>query len=121
MNEKQVLAFVGTHFNSVWALELLLLIKRDRGKGRNLADLVAELRSSPLAVSRGLSDLKAAGLVTESADGLHDFEPVTSYHEQLAVEIERIYALKPMTLVKVIAAEPNEKLRIFSDAFKLKD
>jgi hypothetical protein len=39
----------------------------------------------------------------------------------MAERIEAVYAAKPMAVAKAIMSAPNDKLRIFADAFKLKD
>jgi hypothetical protein len=35
--------------------------------------------------------------------------------------LQETYAARPMAVVKAIMTAPNEKLRVFSDAFRLKD
>jgi hypothetical protein len=120
VTEDEVLAFVRTYVGSVYGLELLLLVSRDR-RVWDAEELVRELRSSSLAVGEALDRLKAAGLVSENTNGRYCFAPRTETHEQLAGEIEKLYAAKPMSLIKAIVAAPDEKLRIFSDAFKLKE
>jgi hypothetical protein len=39
----------------------------------------------------------------------------------VVADIERTYAVKPITLVKAIMSAPNQKLRMFSDAFRIKE
>lgn len=121
VNEEELLALVRTHIVSVHSLELLLLVKRQRDRSWQTAELVRELRSSSLAVAQSLASLRAAGLVREIADGRISFAPISPQHDRLAAEIEKIYAATPLTLLKAIVAAPDEKLRIFSDAFKLKE
>ncbi len=55
-DDDEVLAFVRTSIISVTALELLLLL-RD-GRPRKIGELVRELRSSEVAVVRGLASLQ---------------------------------------------------------------
>jgi hypothetical protein len=62
-----------------------------------------------------------AGLVVENSSGGYTFAPASSERERLADEIEKIYTTKPISLVRAIVAGPDEKLRVFSDAFKLKE
>ena len=121
VNEEELLALVRTHIVSVHSLELLLLVKRQRDRSWQTAELVRELRRSSLAVAQSLASLRAAGLVREIADGRISFAPISPQHDRLAAEIEKIYAATPLTLLKAIVAAPDEKLRIFSDAFKLKE
>jgi predicted transcriptional regulator len=118
--EEDIIAFIRTHIGSLYALELLLLIKRDRGKSWQSGELVRELRSSRTAVAEALNRLLKAGLVLEGSGG-YSYAPASPERERLADEIEKAYVSRPMTLVKAIVAAPDEKLREFSDAFKLKE
>ena len=51
MSEEEVIGFIREHIGSVYTLELLLLVKRDRHKSWTVGDLVRELRSSDTAVA----------------------------------------------------------------------
>jgi hypothetical protein len=121
VTEKDVLTFVQNWISSVYSLELLLLMRRERGKAMQPADLVRELRSSPMAVAQALQELKAAGLISESPGGSCTYAPASAEHERVVADIERTYAVKPITLVKAIMSAPNQKLRMFSDAFRIKE
>ena len=121
MSEDDVIDFIRAHIGSVYTLELLLLIKRRPGKTWQENELVRELRSSGTAVSEALNRLNLAGLVSENLPGHYAFAPISPKHEQLAAEIEKAYTNMPLSVVKAIVAQPEEKLRLFSDAFKLAD
>jgi hypothetical protein len=119
--EDDALEFVRNSIGSVTTLELLILLQRDVGKAWTVSDLVRELRSSTLAVGIGLTSLKSAGLVRESDDRHYTFLPASDRLAKIVAEIKALYAVKPITVIKATMAGPNEKLRIFSDAFKLKE
>lgn len=121
MNEDEVLAYVHTDIGSVWAVELLIFLKGRPGRAWRIEDLVLALRSSSLAVAQAIERLQAAGFVSQKSPGTYSFEPRSSRHLEMAAAIEKLSAEKPMTLAKAIAEIPNEKLRSFSDAFKLRD
>lgn len=121
MPEDDVLAFVRTSIKSVWALELLLLLRRGRQRAWPAAELVRELRSSDAAVSEAAAGLRRAGFVAVNAGGMHRYQPASPALDDTAREIEALYAEKPTAVVKSITSAPNDKLRIFADAFKLKD
>ena len=120
MTEDEVLSFVATSLRSVWALEVAMLLRRERAKAWTMDDIVRETRSSQTASADALTALKAAGFITEEG-GSYRYWPATPTLETLAAEIEALYAKKPATVIKAILAAPHDKLRIFSDAFKLKD
>ena len=121
MTEDEVLEFVQKSIKSLWALEMLLLLRRERQRAWAAGSLVRELRSSDSAVAEALAGLRNAGFVTASPDGTYRYEPASPQLEDVAARIERLYAERPLTMAKVIMSAPNEKLRIFSDAFRLKD
>jgi hypothetical protein len=120
VNEQEVLTFVATSLRSVWALEVALLLRRERSKPWPMADIIRETRTSENAVADALSILKGVGLVSEET-GLYRYWPSTPKLEALAAEVEALYASKPATVIKAILAMPDDKLRTFSDAFKLKE
>jgi hypothetical protein len=119
--EEEVVAFIRAHIGSLYALELLLLTKRGRDKTWQPDELIRELRSSGTAVAEALSRLLKAGLVAERPSGNYTYAPASPERERLADEIERLYTSRPISVVKAIVATPDEKLRVFSDAFKLKE
>ena len=121
MTDDDVLAFVQKSIKSVWALELLLLLRRDRQRFWPIGDLVRELRSSESAVEGALDSLRSTGFVSTDAGELYRYGPGSAELDGIAARIEVIYAAKPMAVAKAIMSAPNDKLRIFADAFKLKD
>jgi hypothetical protein len=121
LREEEVLAFVHSELGSVWALELLILLKSNADKNFRLEELVLQLRSSSLAVAQGLTRLKDNGFAEEKADGTYCFAPRSPRHLQMATAIQSLSVEKPMTLIKAIAEIPNQQLRNFSDAFKIRD
>jgi hypothetical protein len=121
VTEEEVLAFIRTHIGSVYTLELLLQIKQSAGRVWQSGELVRELRSSRTAVADALGRLTQAGLVVEEPAGCYFFAPASPQREQIAIEIEKVYASKPISVVKAIMSVPTDKLRVFSDAFKIKE
>ena len=121
MIDDDVLAFIQASIKSVWALELLLFLRRSGERSWQPDELVLELRSSDAVIGEGLATFVASGLVTIGPDGGYRYRPATAQLERLVGEVEKTYATKPVALVKAIVTAPNDKLRIFSDAFKLKD
>ena len=119
MSEDEVLAFVQRSIKSVWALELLMLLRRDRKRVWSPADLVLELRSSEAAVAEALAGLRSAGFVAEAA--ALRYEPASAELDGIAGAIEELYATRPLAVAKAIMSAPSDKLRLFADSFKLKD
>jgi hypothetical protein len=120
VTEQEILTFVATSLRSVWALEVVMLLRRGRSKPWPMVDIIRETRSSQTAAAEALSILKSIGFVSEEG-GVFRYWPATPRLEMLAAEIETLYASKPATVIKAILGAPHDRLRIFSDAFKLKE
>lgn len=54
---------MASSFHSVWALELLLLLKRE-GRSFSHEEPVSSLRASPAVVEKAINSLNAAGLAS---------------------------------------------------------
>lgn len=104
---------------SVWALELLLLLRRDR-RARTADELVRELQSSRAAVDDILAVFRQTGLVESLPGGNFRYYTANAELERGAESLERAYAERPLAVIKEILSAPNERLQTFSDAFKLK-
>lgn len=120
MVEKEILSFVQAAMRSVWSLELLLFLRRNRQRSWQDGELIRELRGSEMIVSRAIQDMRLVGLAARDENGTV-YLPLSPALENMADEIEKLYAAKPMTVIDAIVKAPDEKLRLFSDAFKLKD
>lgn len=112
-------AFIASSFRSVWALELLLLLKSE---GRNLTteELVTSLRASPSVVENALEALVAAGLAGGENDAFA-YMPSSPDVALLVEETEQLYRSRPDRVRRLIVASSNKGLAAFSDAFRLKD
>jgi hypothetical protein len=112
-------SFIRGSFRSVWALELLLHLKRTRDRAWSGEELVKVLRGSALIVSQSLDDLMRAGLVSIDDDGCARYQPASSELEQLVDSVEELYARKPETVRRVIVTAGHPGLANFADAFRL--
>ncbi|HXD43955.1 MAG TPA: hypothetical protein VN655_02380 [Pseudolabrys sp.] len=118
--EDEILEFAGASFRSVWALELLLMLRRTRERSWGASEILKELRSSQVVVVEALNNLIAAGLVLEEDGGRYRYI-ASGRLEQTIGELERFYALKPALVMRQIVNAPSSKLQILSDAFRIKD
>ena len=120
LTEQEVAGFVTASIPSVWALETLLLLKRGAPDGWTIEQLVSRLRSSELAISQGLNRLEQAGLVVHN-DREYRYSPVSPLVTNIADEIEKLYAAKPVWLMNLILNAKNENLQVFANSFRLKE
>jgi hypothetical protein len=118
--DEQLLQFIRATVKSVWALELLLVLRRDKSNsGWTVDRLTEELRSSRFVVSDVLSTFKSSGLVTEAAEGRCRYCAPYAI-DRLVGMLESEYATRPAAVVKAILSAPNDKIQTFADAFRLR-
>jgi hypothetical protein len=117
-SDEDVLRFIAASFTSVWALELLLVLRRERGV-RSRAELVTALRASELVVARALDSLVAAGLASIEDDGAH-YLPVTDNVDACVVRAEELYRSHPNIVRRAIIGASASSATAFADAFKLR-
>jgi hypothetical protein len=115
-----LLVFIRTSIPSIWALELLLLLRRAAPGYLTRDEMVQQLRATPTLIDRLLSQFLESELVTQNQEGAFRFEcppPKGDLCEALALAAEE----RPIALRDAIIAAPNEKLRDLADAFKFRD
>lgn len=113
-----LLRFIGSSFRSVWALELLLVLKREP-RLWSRAELVSTLRASDLVVSKALDGLVTAGLVSLEGEGA-SFMPVSREVAAQVDEVEKLYAARPDAVRRAIVAATASGATAFADAFRLR-
>lgn len=118
--DQEVARFIGGSFRSVWAIELLLHLKRNQEREWSTADLVKAMRASELVVSSGLASLLAAGLVVQDQSGVCRYAPASPDIERLADATEALYAKKPDAVRRMIVAAASDGVAAFADAFRLR-
>ena len=118
--DQEVAVFIRSSFRSVWAIELLLHLKRHGERDWSTADLVGAMRASELVVSNGLNSLQAAGLVVADEHGRVRYAPASPDIERLADATEALYAKKPDAVRRMIVAAASDGVTAFADAFRLR-
>ena len=119
--EDDVLRFAAGLFKSVWALELLLTLRRGRDRAWLSEELIKELRSSQVVIIEALSNLLVAGLVVEEQGGRFRYHVANPGIDEMVGALEALYATKPTVVMREIVTTPNLKLKILSDAFRIKE
>ena len=112
--------FIRTTFRSVWTLELLCLLRKNRDRNLSHAEMVGGLRGSDLVVVQSVDSLKAAGLVVIDAEGGARFSPASHDLESLVEVTTAFYAKSPDAVRRMIVAANNPAASAFADAFKLR-
>lgn len=115
----ELAAFIASSFRSVWALELLLILKNGN-RHYTPEELVTTLRASPSVVDKALETLIAAGLAGGHKEAF-TYMPINPEAASLVEETEQLYRSSPDRVRRLIVAASNKGLAAFSNAFRLKD
>lgn len=119
MSDQDLAAFVREHVRSVWALELLLLLKRDPERCWAPAELVRELRASAGLVNDNLQRFERSGLAVRDDQGGYRYAPAAAVLGQLCDRLEAAYKQRPVAIVNLIAA-PRDPVQSLANAFKFR-
>lgn len=119
-SEHDVATFIRASFRSVWALELLRLLRQNRDRSLTRDEMVAGLRGSDLVVTQGVETLSAAGLIVAEEGGAARYRPATEELEALVEATEATYRTSPDAVRRMIVAAANPGISAFADAFRLR-
>lgn len=111
--------FIQSSFPSVWSLEVLLLLRRER-RGCTREELVEALRASDLVINQALDSLLAGGLAALDDGGLATYMPVSNEVSALVDKTEDLYARRPDAVRRMIISGSVSGLTAFVDAFRLR-
>jgi hypothetical protein len=109
-------AFVREHVRSVWAVELLLLLRRDRERCWLPDALVAELRASTNLVGDNLSAFERGGLAVCDDAGCWRYAPANPALDDLVERLEKAYRERPVRVINLISRP--DPIQGLADAFK---
>lgn len=118
MLDEDLLSFVRASIRSTWALELLLLVRRQAPRAFALDELVLALRATATLVATCLGQLQSAGLVVREESGLWRYAPAAPALDELAAKLDHAYVERPVGVINAIVASPDDRLQSFADAFR---
>jgi len=116
----ETLKFVRSSFSSLWALELLFLMRRENDRAWSVADLTRELRASETLVQAILPDFVKKGLVLETARNVFRYHPAVAELERLVERVAAAYAQNRIKLINEIFRTPEPSAQSFARGFKLR-
>lgn len=117
--ERDLPDLIRTHLPSVWSLELLLLVRRQRDRAWTVQELTDELRASLPIVVSALDAFKRSGLVAHDDDGRYRYAPASTFLAEFGDLVERQYRERPVAVINLIAA-PEDRLQQLADAFRFR-
>ena len=116
--------FLQTSVPAVEVAEVLLFLRRHPGLDHSASAIAAGLRPgtslSEAEAEKLVDGLRAQELVALDAGNRARYAPAT---EALAHHVEQLataYAERPVTLIRVIYALRDSKIKTFADAFRIK-
>jgi hypothetical protein len=116
-DDPELAGFVREHMRSVWAVEVLLILRRDRDRCWEAEALVAELRASTNLVSDILAGFERSGLAVKDDSGCWRYAPAAAALDVLAGQLEAAYRERPVAIINLIA-KPPDPIQGLADAFK---
>jgi hypothetical protein len=117
--DQDLFGFIREQLRSVWALELLLLMRRRADRSWSPQELVDELRASTPLVSDNLAVFERGGLVVRNEDGRFTYSPAAPLLRSLCDQLDEVYRERPVTVINAIVSPPD-KLQTLADAFRIR-
>lgn len=102
-------------------VEVLMRLYEAGGEPLTSQELERGARLGPETVARAVADLVSARLVShDPAAGSYRYAPPT-VDRATVDELSALYHQRPVTLVKLVYAQPPNPVKSFADAFRLRD
>lgn len=117
--DSDLVDFLQDSFGSVWSLEILLALYREPKRVWTADELITELRSSEVVVRQGLGGLLAAGLIVAEEGERVRYGTASADQDRQLARLAEAYRVKPGAIRRLIVQSRADKLRIFSDAFRI--
>lgn len=117
--DQELRDFIGASLGSVWALELLLLLRRTHPRRWTPDSLVAEMRASAPLVAESIAGLERAGLISCDPETGCAYAPASPVLDEACARLEAEYKSRPVAVVNVILSAPRQTLQTFADAFRV--
>lgn len=118
---KEIHDFVVRHFDSVEAIEIMILLQRSANTFWGVAAVSQRLGIPEEVVARKLAVLKQNGLLLAAEQSTaYRFAPADSEDVRLANDLANLYNDRRIGVINIVYSVNLQKLRAFSNAFKLK-
>ena len=111
--------FIQECIDRLETLDVLLLLQSTRTRAWTVRQVSEEMRSSPLAVESALQTLHSRGLL-EKDDDTFVFRPRSTELEEKTSRLAACYREKRTAVITTIFSRPNEAVRSFAEAFRIK-
>ncbi len=119
MSDVQLIDFIRRSIRSVWALELLLLLRREPVRAWSAGELIGELRASEGVVHGVLAGFETDGLVAREGKDRFRFAPVVACVDELCDALADAYRERPFSVISAITSSDAQAASL-AEAFRLR-
>lgn len=110
---------IRTYITSVWALELILLLRADASRWWRPKELSDEMRTTIQLVDTSLKHFRRLGLVATNDNGGYRFGPVSPLLRAFCEQLSDEFRERPVAVINLIAA-PGDRIPQLAEAFRFK-
>ena len=111
--------FITGHVHSVIRLEVLLLVTEDRDRAWTAAVVDRKLNLSPPSAKAHLDELVSQGLLVLDEEKRYRYHPSSDQLNKMVSQLSNAYATQRVAILTMIFANPGDKVRLFSEAFRM--
>ena len=117
---QELKTFLKEHIHSVFSLEVLLLLRRERSRSLTAAEVAVELGIEN-DVAQQLSELSSAHLICTANNDVakYRYAPVDERLESLVDQLAAAYAKQRVPILSLILTEHADRIRGFVEAYRL--
>lgn len=113
--------FLQASFPSVDAAELLLLLAGNPGSAWRPKEVVERLPAmTEASAAKTLQAFHSSGLAMAGADGSYQYRPANETLREHVERLAKAYEERPVTLIRIIYALRDGRIRSFAEAFRLR-
>lgn len=117
-------SFIQEHIHSINELETLLFLFEKRPAFWRIGDVSRQLRTSEESTARVIEGLLTKGFLVEETEAggarRFAFRPAIAETSDLVRDLAEAFKIYRIRIIETIFAQPDEPLRAFVDAFKLR-
>lgn len=120
---EELRSFIQETIPSVDAAELLLVLAQHPDRDYQVVDVINTMRPTAVSepvVRRYLNHFHSVGVVAVKENNTYRYSPSSPELDGLVRALTKVYNERPVTLVRMIYAPRDDKIRSFADAFRLK-
>lgn len=119
---KHVERFVIDYIDSVELLEVLLLLQRTAPSDWDAESLARELRIAPASAGVRLETLRSQKLLESIVGSPPSFRyaPASGDLDRSVRDLAETYAARRVSVITLIFSKPDDAIRSFADAFRLR-